>query len=71
MLLLSAGRKSPKLEALKTSPTLEPPVQAPLPAAHAPPPPVGQRSQTGAAPRSTSTATGNQKPPDLLELRKG
>lgn len=68
-LLFSAGRTSPQLDALKTSPTLELPVQAPPSAAPAPPAPVGQRSQTGAAaPRTTA---GNQKSPDLLEQRKG
>ncbi|XP_022600485.1 protein LSM14 homolog A isoform X1 [Seriola dumerili] len=67
----AGGRTSPKLDSLKKSPTLEQAAQAPPSAATAPPAPVGQRSQTGAAvPRPTSTTTGSQKPPDLLEQRK-
>lgn len=68
----SAGRTSPQLDALTKIPTLEPAVQPPPSAAPAPPAPVGQRTQTGAAaPRPTGTADGSQKPPDLLEQRKG
>lgn len=70
--LLSAGRTSPQLDSLTKSPPLEQTVQTPPSAAPAPPAPVGQRSQTAvAAPRPTSTAAGSQKPPDLLEQRKG
>lgn len=73
-LLYSAGRTSPQLDSLKKSPTLEQAAQAPPSAAPAPPAPVGQRSQMqmgAVAPRSASTSTGGQKPPDLLEQRKG
>ncbi|XP_010731419.1 LSM14A mRNA processing body assembly factor b isoform X1 [Larimichthys crocea] len=67
----AAGRTSPQLDALTKIPTLEPAVQPPPSAAPAPPAPVGQRTQTGAAaPRPTGTADGSQKPPDLLEQRK-
>ncbi|XP_039980421.1 LSM14A mRNA processing body assembly factor b isoform X2 [Xiphias gladius] len=67
----TGGRTSPRLDSLTKSPTLEQAVQAPPSAAQAPPAPVGQRSQMGAAaPRPTSTTTGSQKPPDLLEQRK-
>lgn len=69
---LFAGRTSPQLDSIRKSPTLEQAVQAPPSAAPAPPAPVGQRSQTGAAAASrTTTTTGSQKPPDLLEQRKG
>lgn len=72
LLLFSTGRTSPRLDSLTKSPNLEQAVQAPPSAAQAPPAPVGQRSQMGAAaPRPTSTTTGSQKPPDLLEQRKG
>ncbi|XP_040893849.1 LSM14A mRNA processing body assembly factor b isoform X2 [Toxotes jaculatrix] len=67
----AGGRTSPQLESLTKTPTLEQAVQAPPSAAPAPPAPVGQRSQAGAAaPRPTSTATGSQKGPDLLEQRR-
>lgn len=70
--LFPAGCTSPQPDPLKKSSTLEQTVQAPPSAAPAPPAPVGQRSQTGAAAsRPTSTAAGSQKPPDLLEQRKG
>uniref|UniRef100_A0A3B3CBV2 LSM14A mRNA processing body assembly factor n=1 Tax=Oryzias melastigma TaxID=30732 RepID=A0A3B3CBV2_ORYME len=47
-------------------------VQAPPAAAPAPPAPVGQRSQSGVtAQKPTSTFTSSQKPPDLLEQKKG
>lgn len=71
-LLFSAGRTSPQLETLTKRPSLEQAVQAPPSAAPAPPAPVGQRSQMGAAaPRPTSSTVGSQKPPDLLEQRRG
>lgn len=67
----AAGRTSPQLDTLTTSSILDLPVQAPSSAVSAPPAPVGQRSQAGApAARSTITAAGSQKPPDLLEQRK-
>nr|XP_046268838.1 LSM14A mRNA processing body assembly factor b [Scatophagus argus] len=67
----AGGRTSPQLDALTKSSTLEQVVQTPPSAAPAPPAPVGQRSQTGAAaPRPTGTTAGSQKPPDLLEQRK-
>lgn len=66
-LLFSAGRTSPQLDPLTKSPTIGQAEQA----ATAPPAPVGQRSQAAAAPRPPATATGSQKPPDLLEQRKG
>ncbi|XP_023131617.1 LSM14A mRNA processing body assembly factor b isoform X1 [Amphiprion ocellaris] len=67
----AAGRTSPRLDSLTKSSSLEQAVQAPPSAAPAPPAPVGQRSQSGvAAARPTSTTTGSQKPPDLLEQRK-
>lgn len=66
------GRTSPHLDTLTTSSILDLPVQAPPSAASAPPAPVGQRSQVGApAIRPTITSAGSQKPPDLLEQRKG
>ncbi|XP_039650355.1 LSM14A mRNA processing body assembly factor b isoform X2 [Perca fluviatilis] len=68
----AGGRTSPQLDSLTKRPTLEQAVKAPPSAAPAPPVPVGQRSQTGAAaPRPTSSSAGSQKPPDLLEQRKG
>lgn len=69
-LCVQLGRKSPQLDPLKTSFTLDLPVQAPPSSA---PAPVGQRSQPGlpAAARASVTAAGSQKPPDLLEQRKG
>ncbi|CAJ1048768.1 LSM14A mRNA processing body assembly factor b isoform X2 [Xyrichtys novacula] len=67
----AGGRSSPKLDSKRKSPTLEQAVQAASSAASAPPAPVGQRSQTAAAAsRPTSSTTGSQKPPDLLEQRK-
>lgn len=66
----AVGRTSPQLDSIRKSPTLEQAVQAPPSAATAPPAPVGQRSQTGAAAASRTTTTGIQKPPDLLEQRK-
>ncbi|XP_026234540.1 LSM14A mRNA processing body assembly factor b isoform X2 [Anabas testudineus] len=67
----AGGRTSPQLDSLTKSTSLEQAMQAPPSAVAAPPPPVGQRSQTGAAgPRPTSTATGSQKAPDLLEQKK-
>ncbi|XP_038557009.1 LSM14A mRNA processing body assembly factor b [Micropterus salmoides] len=67
----AGGCTSPQPDPLKKSSTLEQTVQAPPSAAPAPPAPVGQRSQMGAAAsRPTSTAAGSQKPPDLLEQRK-
>ncbi|XP_006779818.1 LSM14A mRNA processing body assembly factor b [Neolamprologus brichardi] len=65
----AVGRTSPQLDSRRKSPTLEQAVQAPPSSAQAPPAPVGQRSQTGAA-ASRTTTTGIQKPPDLLEQRK-
>lgn len=65
----AVGQTSPQLDSLTKNPTLEQAVQAPPSAAPAPPAPVGQRSQAGAAAGSRTTA-GNQKPPDLLEQRK-
>lgn len=66
------GRTSPQLDSLTKGSTLKQAVKAPATAAPAPPAPVGQRSQTAAAaPRPISTSTGSQKPPDLLEQRKG
>uniref|UniRef100_A0A3Q3CZ48 LSM14A mRNA processing body assembly factor b n=1 Tax=Haplochromis burtoni TaxID=8153 RepID=A0A3Q3CZ48_HAPBU len=65
---LFAGRTSPQLDSIRKSPTLEQSVKAPP--SSAPAPPAGQRSQTGAA-ASRTTTTGIQKPPDLLEQRKG
>lgn len=71
-LTVSAGRTSPHLDSLTKGPSLEQAVQAPPSAAPAPPAPVGLRSQVGAsAPRLTSTTAGSQRPPDLLEQRKG
>nr|XP_020448109.1 protein LSM14 homolog A isoform X2 [Monopterus albus] len=65
------GHTTPQLDSLAKSSTLEQAVQTPPPAAPAPPAPVGQRSQVGtAAPRPTSSTTGSQKPPDLLEQGK-
>ncbi|XP_071344955.1 LSM14A mRNA processing body assembly factor b isoform X2 [Trachinotus anak] len=67
----AGGRTSPELDSLTKSSTVEQAVQALPSAAPAPPAPVGQRSQTGGPlPRLTSTTTGSQKPPDLLEQRK-
>ncbi|XP_035484914.2 LSM14A mRNA processing body assembly factor b isoform X1 [Scophthalmus maximus] len=68
----AGGRTSPLLDSLKKGPNLEQAVHAPPSAAPVPPAPVGQRSQTGVAgpTRPTSTITGSQKPPDLLEQRK-
>ncbi len=72
ILLLSAGRSSPQLDTLTKSSTLEQAVKASSSAPSAPPAPVGQRTQTGvAASRPTGTTAGSQKPPDLLEQRKG
>uniref|UniRef100_A0A3B4FUW2 LSM14A mRNA processing body assembly factor n=1 Tax=Pundamilia nyererei TaxID=303518 RepID=A0A3B4FUW2_9CICH len=65
---LFAGRTSPQLDSIRKSPTLEQSVKAPP--SSTPAPPAGQRSQTGAA-ASRTTTTGIQKPPDLLEQRKG
>ncbi|XP_054465663.1 LSM14A mRNA processing body assembly factor b isoform X2 [Anoplopoma fimbria] len=67
----AGGRISPQLDSLTKRPTLEQAVKAPPSAAPAPPAPVGQRSQMGAAaPRPIHTTIGSQKPPDLLEQRK-
>ncbi|KAM3625890.1 uncharacterized protein V6R79_019275 [Siganus canaliculatus] len=66
----AGGRTSPQLEALTKTPALEQAVQAPASTAQAPPAPVGQRSQTGAASRPPGINTAGQKPPDLLEQRK-
>ncbi|KAM7423711.1 hypothetical protein PAMA_000195 [Pampus argenteus] len=62
------GRTSPQRDSLTKGSTLKQAVLAPTSAATAPPAPVGQRSQTAAAPKPTST--GSQQPPDLLEQRK-
>ncbi|XP_017284205.1 LSM14A mRNA processing body assembly factor b [Kryptolebias marmoratus] len=60
---------SPQLDSLTKSPPAE--QTAPSAAAPGPSAPVGQRSQTGVtAPKPTSTSTGSQKPPDLLEQKK-
>lgn len=65
------GPTNPKLDIL-TGSTLDRPAQASSSAAPAPPAPVGQRSQTGAtSARPTSTNNDGQKPPDLLEQRRG
>lgn len=65
----TGGRTSPQLD-VSTSPIVDQAVRPPPSSGPAPPAPVGQRSQIGAAgPRSTSSA-GSQKPPDLLEQRK-
>uniref|UniRef100_UPI003AB073A2 LSM14A mRNA processing body assembly factor b isoform X2 n=1 Tax=Centroberyx gerrardi TaxID=166262 RepID=UPI003AB073A2 len=70
-LLCSPGRTSPQLDPLKKkNPSLEQAVQAPPSAAPAPPAPVGQRSQAGAAAPRPTTTTGSQRPPDLLEQRR-
>lgn len=67
----AGGRTSPQLDSLTKSSSLEQAAQASSSAASAPPAPVGQRSQPGAAAsRPTSSTTGSQKPPDLLEQRK-
>ncbi|XP_074522984.1 LSM14A mRNA processing body assembly factor b [Halichoeres trimaculatus] len=67
----AGGRTSPPLDSLGKSPSLEQAVKAPTSAAPAPPAPVGQRRPAAtAAPRPTSSTTGSQKPPDLLEPRK-
>ncbi|XP_051235882.1 LSM14A mRNA processing body assembly factor b isoform X1 [Dicentrarchus labrax] len=63
----AGGRTSPQLDVLTKNPALEQAVQGPPSAAPAPPAPVGQRSQMGAA---APRPTGSQKPPDLLEQRK-
>ncbi|XP_037546948.1 LSM14A mRNA processing body assembly factor b isoform X2 [Nematolebias whitei] len=63
------GHTSPQLDSLTKSPPVE--RTAPSSAAPGPPAPVGQRSQTGVTvPKPTSTSTGSQKPPDLLEQKK-
>ncbi|XP_060923838.1 LSM14A mRNA processing body assembly factor b isoform X2 [Limanda limanda] len=69
----AGGRTSPQMDALAKIPILKPSVMAPPPTASAPPAPVGQRSHTGYAPpiRPTSSATSSQRPPDLLEQRRG
>lgn len=65
----AGGRTSPQRN-VSTSPILDQAVRPPPSSGPAPPAPVGQRSQIGAAaPRPTSSA-GSQKPPDLLEQRK-
>lgn len=65
----TGGRTSPQLN-VSTSPAVEQAVRPPPSSGPAPPAPVGQRSQLGAAaPRPTGSA-GSQKPPDLLEQRK-
>ncbi|XP_029904277.1 LSM14A mRNA processing body assembly factor b isoform X2 [Myripristis murdjan] len=73
--VVGGGRTSPRVDALTKSPSLEQAVQPPSSGASAPPVPVGQRNQSStaaaSASRATSTATGSQKPPDLLEQRKG
>lgn len=70
-LFFLTGPTSPKIDIL-TGSTQDRPVQALSSAAPAPPVPVGQRSQTGAtSARPTSTNTDSQKPPDLLEQRRG
>lgn len=65
----ATGRTSPQPDPLKSGFTVDLPVQAPPSSG---PAPVGQRSQTGlpAAARSSVSAAGSQKPPDLLEQRK-
>ncbi|XP_071753434.1 LSM14A mRNA processing body assembly factor b isoform X1 [Centroberyx gerrardi] len=68
---VGGGRTSPQLDPLKKkNPSLEQAVQAPPSAAPAPPAPVGQRSQAGAAAPRPTTTTGSQRPPDLLEQRR-
>lgn len=68
---VAGGRISPQLDSLTKRPTLEQAVKAPPSAAPAPPAPVVQRSQMGAAaPRPTGPTAGSQRPPDLLEQRR-
>ncbi|XP_041842052.1 LSM14A mRNA processing body assembly factor b [Melanotaenia boesemani] len=64
----TGGRSSPPRESLTKSSTVEQAVQAPPSSAPGLIAVVGQRSQT--APKPTSTSTGSQKPPDLLEQKK-
>lgn len=56
---------------VSTGSTLDHSVQASSSASPTPPAPVGQRSQTAATARATSTNADTQKPPDLLEQRRG
>uniref|UniRef100_A0A3Q2ZDP2 LSM14A mRNA processing body assembly factor b n=1 Tax=Kryptolebias marmoratus TaxID=37003 RepID=A0A3Q2ZDP2_KRYMA len=68
--VLRKTHEVPQLDSLTKSPPAE--QTAPSAAAPGPSAPVGQRSQTGVtAPKPTSTSTGSQKPPDLLEQKKG
>lgn len=65
------GAASPKLDIL-TGSTLDRPVGSSSAAAPAPPAPVGHRIHTGAiSARPTSINAESQKPPDLLEQRRG
>lgn len=65
----TGGRTSPQLN-VSTSPALDQAVRPPPSSGPAPPAPVGQRSQIGAAAPRPTSSTGSQKPPDLLEQRK-
>ncbi|KAG9341937.1 hypothetical protein JZ751_018254 [Albula glossodonta] len=64
---VGVGRSSPTLDPSRKSPTLEQAVQTTPSAAPAPPAPVGRRSPAPAR----SATTGNQKPPDVPDQRRG
>ncbi|CAG5852251.1 LSM14A mRNA processing body assembly factor b [Menidia menidia] len=65
----SAGGRTSPLESLTKKSSVEQAAQAPSSAAPGPQTSVGQRSQASAS-KPTSTSTGHQKPPDLLEQKK-
>ncbi|XP_024274965.1 protein LSM14 homolog A isoform X2 [Oncorhynchus tshawytscha] len=68
--VVGGGRISPQLDTLRKSPSMEQAVQTSPTTAPAAPAPVGRRSPAGPSARPITTL-GNQKPPDILEQRRG
>ncbi|MEQ2279859.1 hypothetical protein AMECASPLE_013586 [Ameca splendens] len=66
----TGGRTSPQRDSLAKSSPVEQSVKAPPSAAPGLSAAGGQRSQTGVTTKPTSSTTGTQKPPDLLEPKK-
>ncbi|KAK5607232.1 hypothetical protein CRENBAI_004618 [Crenichthys baileyi] len=66
----TGGRTSPQRDPLAKGSPVEQSVKAPPPAAPGLSAAGGQRSQIGVTTKPTSSTTGTQKPPDLLEQKK-
>ncbi|KAM4602989.1 LSM14A mRNA processing body assembly factor b isoform 2-T2 [Polymixia lowei] len=67
---VGGGRTSPQPDPSRKSPTLEQAVQT-APSVSQPVPVAQRGAAASAAPRPTTTTAGSQKPPDLLDQRRG